>query len=607
LTIAAAGFPGVPRRRRFGRVVRTVAAAVMLAAACLAAACDGGGAAGRAAPQATATPPRPDAAPPFVDGTAASGLAFQHVNGATGQKFMQETLGSGLCVFDYDGDGRPDVFFVQSGALPGYQSARPPRCALYRNLGGGHFSEVTAAAGVGGPDRYGFGCSAADIDGDGDRDLYVTYYGPNVLYRNNGDGTFTDVTAAAGVGDPLWGASAGFADADGDGDLDLYVANYVDFRMDNNLYCGENRPGYRTVCHPRNYDSQPDRMYRNRGDGTFEEVAARVGMEDRTGKGLGVVWGDYDGDGDQDLYVANDDTPNFLYRNRGDGTFTEVGDLAGVSLSEDGIPQAGMGTDMADYDGDGRLDIFVTNLAEETNELYHNDGHGVFSDRTFVSGLGGASLLSLGFGTFFFDPDRDGDLDLFVANGHIIDNIGLYSDTITFRQPAGLYRNDGHGRFTLDPAAGPTFSTPYVGRGAVPFDVDDDGDEDILMSQNNGPAVLMLNRYDGPGHWIAVTLRGRPPNGDAIGAAVVVEAAGRRWLRYARTAMSYQSQGDPRLHFGLGAASAIDRITVRWPGRQGFEEEFSGVPIDRYVTLEQGRGRRSGRRVGVSGAAPGGR
>ncbi|HXH28151.1 MAG TPA: CRTAC1 family protein, partial [Candidatus Polarisedimenticolia bacterium] len=551
--------------------------------------------------------PTPAAGTLFVDGTAASGLDFRHVNGATGQKYMQETLGSGLCVFDYDGDGRPDVFFVQSGALPGYQSERPPRSALYRNLGGGRFADVTATAGVGGPDRYGFGCSAADIDGDGDRDLYVTYYGPNVLYRNNGDGTFTDITQAAGVGDPLWGASAGFADADGDGDLDLYVANYVDFHMENNLYCGDDRPGYRTVCHPRNFDSQPDRMYRNRGDGTFEEVSAQVGMVDRTGKGLGLVWGDYDGDGDEDLYVANDDTPNFLYRNNGDGTFTEVGDLAGVSLSEDGVPQAGMGTDMADYDGDGRLDIIVTNLAEETNELYHNDGGGVFSDRTFMSGLGGASLLTLGFGTFFFDPDQNGDLDLFVANGHIIDNIELYSDTITFHQKAQLYRNDGHGRFTAYPAAGPTFQTPYVGRGAVPFDVDDDGDEDILMSQNNGPAVLMLNRYDGPDHWIGVSLKGRPPNGDAIGATVVVEAGGRRWLRYARTAMSYQSQGDPRLHFGLGAADVIDRITVRWPGRQGFEEEFPGPPVDRYVTLEEGTGRRTGRRAGFSGTAAGGR
>ncbi|HEX9426743.1 MAG TPA: VCBS repeat-containing protein, partial [Candidatus Polarisedimenticolia bacterium] len=318
----------------------------------------------------------------FEDATTQAGLTFRHVNGASGRKYMLETLGSGVCVFDYDGDGLQDIFFVQSGLLPGATSPSPPRPSLYRNLGGGRFREVTAEAGLLGPDRYGFGCSAADIDGDGDRDLYVTYYGPNVLYRNNGDGTFTDITTAAGVGSPLWSTSAGFADADGDGDLDLYVANYVDFKLENNLYCGENRPGYRTVCHPKNFDSQPDILYRNRGDGTFEDVSARSGIIDRTGKGLGVVWGDYDDDGDEDLYVANDDTPNFLWRNRGDGRFEEVATLAGVALSEDGVPQAGMGTDMADYDNDGRLDLFVTNLSEESDELYHNDGGGLFSDRT---------------------------------------------------------------------------------------------------------------------------------------------------------------------------------------------------------------------------------
>jgi hypothetical protein len=333
---------------------------------------------------------------------------------------MPETLGSGVCVFDYDGDDRPDIFLVQSGRLPGYRSEAPPRSALYRNLGGGRFEEATDRAGLGGPDRYGFGCTAADVDGDGDRDLYITFVGPNVLFRNNGDGTFTDVTAAAGVGDPLWSASAGFADADGDGDLDLYVANYVDYSIENNIYCGENRPGYRTVCHPKNFDALPDTFYRNRGDGTFANATAAAGMTEHTGKGLGVVWGDYDGDGDEDLYVANDDTPNFLWRNRGGGRFEDVGPLAGVALSEDGIPQAGMGTDMSDYDNDGRLDIFVTNLSEETKELYHNDGNGVFSDRTFASGIGGPSLLTLAFGTFFFDPDDDGNRDLFYVNGHII-------------------------------------------------------------------------------------------------------------------------------------------------------------------------------------------
>ncbi|OLC53530.1 MAG: hypothetical protein AUH92_05860 [Acidobacteria bacterium 13_1_40CM_4_69_4] len=533
----------------------------------------------------------------FEDVTAQAGIAFRHVNGATGQKYILETLGSGVCVFDYDGDGLQDIYFVQGGRLPGFTPQGPLRSALYRNLGHGRFEDVTDRAGVGGHDRYGFGCTAGDIDGDGDRDLYVTYYGPNVLYRNNGDGTFTDVTDRAGVGCPLWSTGAALADADRDGDLDLYVANYVAFDENNNLYCGENRPGYRTVCHPRNFDPQPDVFYRNRGDGTFDDATRAAGIIDTTGKGLGVVWGDYDGDGDQDIYVANDDTPNFLWRNKGNGVFEEVGGLAGVALSEDGIPQAGMGTDMADYDNDGRLDIFVTNLAGETNELYHNDGHGLFSDRTFASGLGAPSLLDLGFGTFFFDPDNDGDLDVFVANGHIIDNIGLYSDTVTFEQRAALYRNVGGGRFERLPyPAGAPLEGRYVARGAVAFDYDDDGDEDIVMTQNNGPALLLRNAGAPARHWLTIVLAGAAPNRDAVGAAVTLVAGSVRQVRYARTGSSYLSQGDRRLHFGLGSAAAVDKVVVRWPGRAGFEEEFTSVPIDRFVTLLQGKGRRiSGR------------
>ena len=529
----------------------------------------------------------------FDDATAEAGLGFHHVNGATGQKFILETLGSGVCVFDYDGDSRQDAYFVQSGRLPGYVPKGTPRSALYRNLGGGRFEDVTAKAGVGGPDRYGFGCAAGDVDGDGDRDLYVTYYGPNVLYRNNGDGTFADVTEQSGAGAGRWSTSASMADGDGDGDLDLYVASYVEFDEANNLYCGENRPGWRTVCHPRNFDPQPDAYYRNRGDGTFEDVSAAAGILDTSGKGLGVVWGDYDGDGDQDIYVANDDTPNFLWRNRGNGTFEEVAGLVGVALSEDGIPQAGMGTDMADYDNDGRLDIFVTNLSEETNELYHNDGNGLFSDRTYVSGLGAPSLLDLGFGTFFFDLDEDGDQDVLVGNGHIIDNIGLYSDTITFEQRTALYRNLGDGRFDrLAFPDGAPLGGRYVVRGAVPFDFDDDGDLDILMTQNNGPAVLLRHTGAPSRHWVTVSLAGAPPNRDAVGAWVALEAGGVRQVRYARTAFSYLSQGDRRMHFGLGAASSIDAIVVRWPGRGGFSESFAPVPVDRFVTLEQGKGRR---------------
>jgi enediyne biosynthesis protein E4 len=543
----------------------------------------------------------------FQDVTAASGIDFRHINGGSGQKYILETIGSGVCVFDYDDDGRQDLYFVQSGRLPGFQPKHPSRPALYRNLGGGRFADTTEAAGLAGLDRYCFGCSAADVDGDGRRDLYVTCHGPNLLYRNNGGRTFSDVTERAGVGDPLWGTSAGFADGDGDGDLDLYVANYVDVDLENNVYCGENRPGFRKVCHPRNFESQPDVLYRGRGDGTFEDVTRAAGIDDRSGKGLGVVWGDYDEDGDQDVYVANDDTPNFLWRNRGNGTFEEVGDFAGVALSEDGIPQAGMGTDMADYDNDGRLDIFVTNLSEETNELYHNDGGGFFSNRTFSSGLGPPSILDLGFGTFFFDVDNDADLDLFVANGHVIDNIELYSDTITHAQLAKLYRNVGDGRF--EPVSFPTGSplgSAYVGRGAVPFDYDDDGDEDVVMSQNDRTAVVLRNDFPSRHRWITLTLQGPPPNRDAIGARVTVFAGGSRQVRYARTASSYLSQADRRLHFGLGDAASVDRVIVQWPGRDAFAEEFKGPAVDSFVILERGGGRRLGAE-GLSGSQRPGR
>jgi hypothetical protein len=548
-----------------------------------------------AASGAGAPPPGPGTGALFLevkDVAAGVGVVFRHVNGSTGEKYMPETLGSGVCVFDADGDGLQDIYFVQSGALPGWRGVAP-RAALLRNLGG-RFEDVTVRAGVGAEGHYGMGCVAGDADGDGDRDLFLGGYGRNLFFRNRGDGRFDEAAAEAGIAGGLWAASAAFFDPDADGDLDLYVANYVDYDIKAGLYCGENRPGYRTVCHPKNFDSQPDDYFRNRGDGRFDPGTRFAGIDDRTGKGLGVVAGDVDDDGDDDVYVANDDTPNFLWRNRGDGTFDEVGEAAGVALSEDGIPQAGMGTDMADYDGDGRLDLFVTNLSEETNELYRNEGNGSFSNATFTSGLGPPSLLTLAFGTFFFDADHDGDLDLFVGNGHIIDNISLYSDSITFEEPPFLFRNRGDGRFDLPPAS-PALRASYVIRGAVPFDFDDDGDLDLLASQNDRPALLLRN--DGParGHWIGVRLAGRPPNRDANGARVTLEAGGRRLVRLRRTASSYGSQGDGRLHFGIGAASAVERITVRWPGRGG-TEAFVAEGIDRYIRLEQGTGRRiSGR------------
>jgi hypothetical protein len=535
------------------------------------------------------------AGPPWIawsEATASAGLRFRHVNGARGNKQMLETLGSGLCVFDADGDGRQDLFFVQSGAIPGDPPASPPpRAALYRNLGG-RFEDVTDSAGVADPGHYGFGCVAGDIDGDGDRDLFVAGFGANRLYVNRGDGRFEERAASAGVAGGGWSTSATLFDADRDGDLDLYVARYVVYDLKQDLYCGETRPGYRTVCHPKNFDAEPDLFYRNRGDGTFADATRAAGFDEHSGKGLGVVAGDLDGDGDDDLYVANDDTPNFLWRNRSDGTFEEIGQVAGVALSEDGIPQAGMGTDMADADGDGRPDLFVTNLAEETNELYRNDGDGGFSNRTSASGLGPPSLLMLGFGTFFFDPDLDGDLDLFVGNGHIIDNIALYSDTIAFEMPSQIYRNRGDGRFDLPAPSGP-FAGRYVVRGAVPFDFDDDGDPDIVLSQNDRPALLWRNDGPAAGRSVVVTLAGRPPESDAVGAVVTLESAGRRQVRMARTGMSYGSQADRRLFFALDPAAPPSRLVVRWP-RQRLPELFE-IRTPGAVTIQQGTGKPAAR------------
>jgi len=579
---------------RRGAAAVAIAAAALLAVVAIDCGPDRESPPRAAAAVATAAKASP-AGPPWIawsEATASAGLRFRHVNGARGNKQMLETLGSGLCVFDADGDGRQDLFFVQSGAIPGDPAASPPpRAALYRNLGG-RFEDVTDSAGVADPGHYGFGCVAGDIDGDGDRDLFVAGFGGNRLYVNRGDGLFEERAASAGVAGGGWSTSATFFDADGDGDLDLYVARYVVYDLKQDLYCGEARPGYRTVCHPKNFDAEPDLFYRNRGDGTFADATRAAGFDERSGKGLGVVAGDLDGDGDDDLYVANDDTPNLLWRNRGDGTFEEIGQVAGVALSEDGIPQAGMGTDMADADGDGRPDLFVTNLAEETNELYRNDGDGGFSNRTSASGLGPPSLLMLGFGTFFFDPDLDGDLDLFVGNGHIIDNIALYSDTIAFEMPSQIYRNRGDGRFDLPALSGP-FAGRYVVRGAVPFDFDDDGDPDIVLSQNDRPALLWRNDGPAAGRSVVVTLAGRPPERDAVGAVVTLESAGRRQVRMARTGMSYGSQADRRLFFAIDPAAPLSRLVVRWP-RQRPPEIFE-VRGPGAVTIQQGTGKPAAR------------
>jgi len=547
-----------------------------------------------------ADPPKPlgpegPAPVTFVDVTAAAGLdGVVHTHGGTGQKYYLETVPPGVCWLDYDRDGWEDIYFVQSGALPG--TPRPAGSAhsrLFRNAGNGTFVDVTDRAGVANASGYGNGCTAGDYDNDGDEDLYVTNFGPSVLYRNNGDGTFTDVTQQAGVKNGLYATSAAWADYDNDGRLDLFVANYVDFTMDDQKFCGSLRSNRRSYCHPDSYAGLPDALYHNEGNGAFKEVSRRSGIWDPGGKGLGVVWFDYDLDGDEDLYVANDATPNRLYRNDSNGRFTDVTLLAGVCCSEDGKPQSGMGVDAGDLDGDGWQDLFVTNLTHETNEFYRNlGGKGPFSIDTYPAGLGEVSLLMTGWGTDMFDYDNDGDLDIVVTNGHPMDDIEQDSDIITYAERPFLFENDGRGRFAdVGRARGAYFNAMDTGRGLATADYDNDGDRDLVLTTSNRRVTLLRN--DGgntAGHWITLRLQGVRCNRDGIGARVTVRAAGRTQVQEVRSASSYLSQNDMRLHVGLGAAAQVDSIEVRWPANEKRVEKIGPVAADQFLVIREGSG-----------------
>ncbi|HLE84440.1 MAG TPA: CRTAC1 family protein, partial [Thermoanaerobaculia bacterium] len=527
----------------------------------------------------------------FQEVSEAWGLAFEHRHGGTGQFYMPETMAAGLAVFDYDGDGDEDVFFVESGALG--PPLEPGRSRLFRNDGRGpdpgsdrpRFVDVTESAGL----RfvaYGMGAAAGDVDGDADPDLYVTAFGPNQLFRNRGDGTFEDVTAEAGVGDPQWSASAAFADTDRDGDLDLYVASYVDFALDNHKLCGKLEKKVRSYCHPDVYNGLPDRFFRNRGpasDGpTFEDATAEAGFAEATGKGLGVVFGDVDGDGWPDLYVANDMTANFLFMNRGDGTFQEVGVLAGVAFDARGEPEASMGVDMGDVDGDGGVEIVATHLDLQTNALYSATGAGIFIDRRYVAGIGQPSYPYVGFGVAFADLDRDGDRDLVVANGHIIPNLpGALGDE-SFRQRNQVFAQTGTGRFTEVKDAGLTVVESSRGMGVG--DLDGDGDLDLAITNSNARSEVYENRTEGAGHGLAVDLLAPSGNRRGIGAKVTVESGGRRQAWEVRTGASYLSQSATTLLFGLGEATRA-RLEVVWP--DGFRQVFEEVAADRRVRVER--------------------
>ncbi len=537
------------------------------------------------------------AEPPFVDAAAGTGLTFTHVTGASGQYYMAEQMGAGAALFDYDNDGDLDVFLVQGGELDGRPAAkRTTSSRLFRNdlkVDGSkrilRFTDVTDKAGLGWRE-YGMGAAVGDYDNDGDLDLFLTAFGPDALFRNNGDGTFTDVTQQAGVSDPLWSTSASFVDYDRDGDLDLFVANYLDFTLGDNKLCAD-AVGARDYCSPRSYRPVPDRLYRNEGGGRFADVSQSAGILRADGAGLGVTAGDYNGDGWLDLYVANDATPNQLWTNRKDGTFVDDGVISGAAFNAAGNPEGSMGIASGDPDADGDEDLFVTNIIGETFVLYENDGKGNFEDRRAAWGVGEPTAAYTGFGTDWIDYDNDGWLDLFVTNGAVNIVEALRGQPNPFRMKSQLFRNTGKGRMVETSAtAGPAFAQAEVGRGAAFGDIDNDGDTDIVVTNNGGPARLLLSQVASGNHWLQVRVQQPDGNRFGVGAWVGLERKGQPTLfRRVKTDGSYLAANDLRVHFGLGTSATFDALTVRWP--DGRLERWPGGSGDRVITLQKSRGR----------------
>jgi hypothetical protein len=526
----------------------------------------------------------------FIDVTRKAGLTFTHDNAASPEKYLIETMGSGCGWIDYDQNGLFDIYLLNGAATRLYTPKRPLRSALYKNNGDGTFTDVTERAGVGAEGLFGMGLAVGDYDNDGFPDLFVLGYGKCILYHNNGDGTFSDATAKAGVGNVgKWGSSAAWFDYDNDGKLDLIIANYVDWSPENNFYCGSKGPGLRSYCHPDVYHGQSPRLYHNNGDGTFTDVSARSGLGQKPGNGLGVLTFDYNNDGWQDIFIANDSMPNFLFHNNGDGTFREVAYSAGVAVGIDGQFEAGMGTDAADTMGSGRLDLVVTHLDQQLARLYRNLGDGLFEDATYRSKLSYSTFHMSGFGARFMDYDNDGRRDLFMANGHVLDNIQLYHAETRYAEPKLMFRNSGAGIFeNVSDQLGSDFLLPRVSRGAAIGDFDNDGDLDILVSNNGQPPQLLRNDCGNSNHWLQLFLVGTRSNRDAVGARVKVTAGDLVLYDERKGGMSYQSAQDPRLHFGLGPRSTIDQIEIKWPS--GELTRLENLRADQILAIEEGKG-----------------
>ena len=521
----------------------------------------------------------------FRDVTRKTGITFTHTDGGSGKRYIVEYVSAGLALFDYDGDGDEDVYFLNGAPLRGTKVTKPPKNALYRNDGGWKFTDVTDRAGVG-DEGHGLGVCVGDYDNDGDLDLYLNNYGPNVLYRNNGDGTFTDVTARAGVGNGRKvGAGTNFLDIDSDGDLDLFVSNYVKFSYDKHLV--HSKMGFTLYSSPRDYKPDPDTLYRNNGDGTFTDVSIRSGVGKSAGPGMGTVCADFDNDGDTDIFVGNDVDANYFFVNNGRGKFKETGLLTGAAYDVDGNPHGSMGAACGDYDNDGRLDLYVTSYQRELATLYKNSGKGFFDDVTRLSGAGKGTHADVTWGNAFVDFDNDGDRDIFVACGHLYDNVEKFDKTSSYYARNLLLMNTGKGKFVdVSGRCGDGLAVKLSSRGAGFDDLDGDGDIDVVILNSRREPTILRNESRTGNHWIQIRLRGTRTNRDGVGARVKVVAGDLTQIDEVHSGHGYQSHFGMRLHFGLGKRKLIDRIEVRWIG--GGKDVLKNLPVDRVVKIKEG-------------------
>ena len=542
-----------------------------------------------AAPASSAAPARPSGPITFTDITAQAGIHFKHNTGAFGKKYLPETMGSGVCFIDYDNDGWQDIFFVNSMDWPGHSTGHSYP-ALYHNNHDGTFTDVTRQAGLA-IEIYGQGCAVGDFDNDGNDDLYITAVGSNHLFRNLGNGKFADVTAKAGVADPGFSSSAIWFDYDNDGKLDLYVAHYVEWSLDNDQYCTLDNKN-KSYCTPQRFKGQSGTLFHNLGNGRFENVTKKAGLYDANGKGLGVAMLDYDNDGWMDLFVSNDTEPNKLYHNDKNGTFTEVGVASGVAYGDAGTARAGMGTDAADYDNSGNQSITLGNFTNEGMSLYHNDVSGLFTDEAPATGVARETTKSLTFGNFFFDYDLDGLPDIVAVNGHVSDDIAVLQPTLRYRQPVQLFRNLGKNRWEeMSTKVGPALTKAIVGRGGAYGDIDNDGDLDLVIMENNGPARLLRNDNGNQNDFLRVKTVGTKSNRDGIGARITAKLPnGQRLHAMVKSGSSYLSQSELPVTFGLGKAGQTQSVTLEilWPS--GRKDVVPNVAPNQFITVQEGKG-----------------